>query len=153
MSYERLLSEALDNGLTVKEKNFKSKAKGLCKGTIIGISKKLPTSIDKKCILAEELGHYFTTIGDITNQSKIENRKQERKARGWGYDKLIPIHKLAEAINYKVQSRYELAEYLEVTEEVLLESLNYYKEKYGLYCYFNEYIICFEPLRLMKKFK
>ena len=152
MSYERLLSEAFDNGLTVKEKVFKSKAKGLCRGNVIGINKNITTSVSKRCVLSEELGHYFTTVGDITDQTKIENRKQELKARRWGYEKLVPIQLLAEAINYKVQSQHELAEYLDVTEGFLLEAIKYYKEKYGLYCHFNEYTICFELLRLMKRF-
>lgn len=38
-TYEQLLSSS-DENITVIEKNFKSKAKGLCKGNKIGISKK-----------------------------------------------------------------------------------------------------------------
>lgn len=153
MNYERLLDYAHNNGIEVTEKYFKSKVDGLCKGNKIGISKKLSTSVAKRCVLIEELGHHFTTVGDISDQSKVENRKQERIARKWGYDKLVPLHALAEAIDYKVQSQYELAEYLEVTEDFLVEALRYYKEKYGLYYQFNQYIICFEPLHLIKTFE
>ena len=41
------------------------------------------TDIEKSCVLAEELGHYYTTVGDILDQSDDGNRKQERRARLW----------------------------------------------------------------------
>ena len=30
---------------------------------------------EKACVLAEELGHHYTTIGDIIDQKESENRK------------------------------------------------------------------------------
>ena len=39
----------------------------------------------------------------------------------------------------------ETAEYLEVTEEFLLEALQYYKGKYGRYVTIDNYAIYFEP--------
>ena len=32
---------------------------------------------EKACVLAEELGHHYTTVGDIIDQKESENRKQE----------------------------------------------------------------------------
>lgn len=153
MSYEKLLDYAHKNGLEVTEKFFKSKVDGLCKGNKIGISKRLSTSVAKKCVLAEELGHYFTTVGDITDQSKIENRKQERRARAWGYQKEVPLTLLLEAIDYPCLNRAELAEYLNVSEDYLMEALKYYKEKYGAYVRIKEYYLMFEPLAIIKSFE
>lgn len=61
------------------------KNKGLYADNIIWINKYLPTSVEKACILAEELGHHYTTAGDILDQNDIENCKQELKA----YDSLL----------------------------------------------------------------
>ena len=64
--------------------------KGLCLDDNIAIEKKLSQN-EKNCILAEELGHYHTSFGNILNQTIISNRKQEHIARLWAYDKLIGL--------------------------------------------------------------
>lgn len=147
-----LLQMIEDENIELVETNMTGRNKGFYIDKTIFIDRKM-TSIEKKCTLAEELGHHFTTVGDITDQTKVENRKQERIARKWGYERTVPISDLAEAINYKVRSRYEMAEYLEVTEEYLEEAIKYYKQKYGQFCYFNEYMLCFEPFALIKRFE
>ncbi|MCL8206451.1 ImmA/IrrE family metallo-endopeptidase [Ligilactobacillus agilis] len=39
--------------------------------------------------IAEEIGHYETSAGDIVDtENKLEQAKQERKARDWGYQKI-----------------------------------------------------------------
>lgn len=35
------------------------------------------TNVEKACVLAEGLGHYYTTVGNILNQSSTANHKQE----------------------------------------------------------------------------
>lgn len=152
MTYENLLIESENENITVIEKNFKSKAKGLCKGNRIGISIKLSTDKEKKCILAEELGHYYTTSGNILDQTKIKNRKQELRARKWAYDKLIGLTRIIDAYKNGMRDRYELSEYLNVTEDFLEESILYYKNKYGLYYEIDNYILVFEPFGILEKF-
>ena len=41
--------------------------------------------------LAEELGHHYTTVGDILDQTNVSNRKQERLARVWAYNRRIGL--------------------------------------------------------------
>ena len=79
-SYEILLDEARNIGLVVKEKPLQS-GDGRIKGNKIAIRHDIKTSRQKANVLAEELGHYYTSTGDIRDQSKLENRKQERQAR------------------------------------------------------------------------
>ena len=76
MGYDELLIEADNLKVTVKEMNLKL-YDGLCVGNRIAIRKAIKTNTAKRCVLAEELGHYFYTVGDITDQTKVENRKQE----------------------------------------------------------------------------
>lgn len=150
--YEYLIEKASTLGVHVVEKAFKSTAKGLIKGSTIGIRKTMPT-IEKACILAEELGHYHTTAGNILDQSDIRNRKQELRARQWAYQCMIPLHRIVDAHRARISGRYELAEYLDVTEEFLLAAINRYTDKYGLFVVVNDqYMICFNPLGVVEIF-
>ncbi len=129
-NYEKLLHDASMIGLEVKEIQFESDAKGLCKGQKIGIRKDL-SDTEKACVLAEEIGHYYTTVGNILNQKNTENRKQEIKARKWAVDKMLTIEDVFEATEHPCSNLFEIAEYLEVTEEFLLEALEIFKKRYG----------------------
>lgn len=150
MSYEQLLIEAHNNDMIVKEVNFESSSKGLIKNNKIAIRMDTPTAVEKACILAEELGHYFTSHGNILDQTKIINIKQEKRARNWAYEKLVPLHKLIRAYEAGVSNRFELALYLDVIEEFLECAIEHYREKYGLYSIKGNYIIYFEPLGVYK---
>ena len=131
-NYEKLLEEAYINNVDVVEYNFESeRIKGLyCDGTI-ALSKKIDTSIEKSCILAEELGHHHTSLGNIIDMQSVQNIKQERQSRVWAYDNRIGLTGLIRAFERCCQSRYEVADFLGVTEEFLSDALNYYKVKYG----------------------
>ena len=144
MNYETLLEEADSQFLVVKEKPLRAH-NGRIKGKRIAIKKDIPTT-EKACVLAEELGHHYTTVGNILDQSKAENRKQERRARLWAYKKMFDLVDLVSAYKHGCRNRYEIAEYLGVTEQFLEEALIVYKEKYGLYTKLDKYMICFEPL-------
>lgn len=148
-AYEHLLSSSAEN-IIVIEKNFKSQAKGLCKGNKIGISKTISTSAEKSCILAEELGHHYTTVGNILDQSSVSNRKQELRARMWAYNKLIGLMGIIKSYEHGCQSYHEMAEYLDVTEEFLRDALKRYHQKYGVCTTVDNYIIYFEPLGVVK---
>lgn len=129
-NYEQLLHDADMVGLTVIEKEFESNARGLCNGKKIGIKKDMPLN-EKACVLAEEIGHFHTTVGDITDQRDTSNRKQEMIARKWAVDKMISIEDIFRAAEQPCSTLYEIAEYLEVTEEFLLDALEVFKKRYG----------------------
>lgn len=148
--YELLLDEAATYGLRVIEKDFRSGAKGLIKGNKIGIRKEL-TSIEKGCALAEEVAHYFTSVGNILDQSNINNRKQELRARQWAYHCMIPVDEIIEAHKARISGRYALAEFLGVTEKFLQAAIDRYTSKYGIFLKVDErYIIRFDPLGVIE---
>lgn len=150
-NYEQLINE-YDDKICVIEKHFKSKAKGLCKGSKIGISKDIETSAEKTCVLAEELGHHHTSVGNILDLSEVQNRKQERQARLWAYNKQIGLLGLVRAYEHSCSSAHEIAEFLEVTEEFLHEAIECYRNKYGICANIDNYTIYFIPqLTVMKK--
>ena len=142
-TYEDILMEADSHDLITKEKPLRAH-KGRIKGRRIAINKDL-TEKEKKCIRAEELGHYYTASGDILDQSSTANRKQESRGRIMAYNRLIGLMGIIDSYNNHCQSLTETAEYLDVTEEFLLDALLYYKRKYGTCVTINNYVIYFEP--------
>ena len=139
--YEQLVQYAGTIGLTVIEKDFKSNAKGLCKGKKIGIRKNM-SDTEKACVLAEEIGHYYTTVGNILDQTNTNHRKQELIARKWAVNKMLDITDLFHAAAAGCDTFFEIAEYLGVTEEFLTEALAFFKRKYGYsFTYENKTII------------
>lgn len=145
-TYERLEDEACKDGINVIHYDFHSdNIKGLyCDGTI-GINKSIKTSTERACVLAEELGHHFTTVGNILNQNDTWHRKQERQARLDGYNRLICLTNLISAYEYGCRNRYEIAEFIGVTEECLQGYLDSCREKYGRSVPVGEYRIIFIP--------
>ena len=79
MNYEDLLNEYTGDDLVIKEKPLQS-SNGRIYNNRIAIRHDLDT-VNKTCTLAEELGHYYTTTGDIIDQEDTSNRKQEYRAR------------------------------------------------------------------------
>ncbi|WP_300382394.1 ImmA/IrrE family metallo-endopeptidase [Clostridium sp.] len=143
MTYEKLLEE-YEEKLKTKELPLKYNLKGLYRNGKILIDSNM-NDTEKRCILAEEIGHYCTSYGNILNQDNINNKKQEVIARRWGYEKLIGIVDLVNAFNRGITGRYELAEALNVTESFLEESIEYYKVKYGPYYEIDTYLVYFYP--------
>jgi hypothetical protein len=121
-------------------------------GEVILIDRSVDTYIEKICVLAEEIGHYYTTYGDITDQYDIRNKKQELRALNWAYEKLVPLNSFILAFNDNVRNKFEFAELLGVTEGFLEQSIQYYLKKYGLCTNVGDYIVYFEPLGVSKTF-
>jgi len=144
--FEQLAQEANDNGLEVLEMAFRSnRIKGLYCNSTIAINDKLKDSRNKACILAEEIAHHDLTVGNILEQSNTQNRKQEMLARMSAYNRMIGLIGLINAFNAGCRNRFEIAEYLDVTEEFLIDALEAYRNKFGEYTTINEYVIYFEP--------
>jgi len=101
-------------------------------------------------VLFEELAHHKLTYGNILDQSKWINRKFENYARRHGYEAALPIRIIVEAHHYGVSNLYELAQYVQLSEEYIVEILKHYKNKYGIGTHYGEYLITFDPLRVFK---
>ena len=144
MDYEALLAESDRAGLVEKEKPLKNN-NGRVKGNKIAIRQDINTSAEKSCVLAEELGHYHTTAGDIRDQTSAGNRKQELHARLWGYNHQIGLLGIINAYKARRTSLEDMSDFLGVTPEYLLEALDRYRSKYSPYIEVDNYIIFFEP--------
>lgn len=150
MKYEVLLNDANTEGLSIKERPFRT-YDGRIKGNTIYLRQNMNT-VEKACVLAEEMGHHYTSVGNILDMSDTHNRKQERQARLWAYNRLIGLRGIIKAYETGCQNRYEIAEFLEVTEECLQECIEIYRDKYGVYTTVDNYVIYFLPnLAVMEK--
>lgn len=149
MSYQELLNMAEYYGLNVWEAPLRV-CDGLICGNDIAIRSDIDDGIQKGCVLAEELGHYATTVGDILSSGKDRSGKQELKARRWAHGLLLPISRLYEAQEAGCQNRFEVAEYLGVTEDFLQEALDNYQLILGKETDINGFHISFDPLYIKK---
>lgn len=149
MNYEELLTVADQDHLQVKEQPL-SAHDGLIKGRRIAIRKDIESEAEKSCVLAEELGHHYTSSGNILDQTDVMNRKQEYRARLYGYNLKIGLRGLIQAAESGCRNLYEIAEFLDATEEYLAEAIQCYRSKYGTCVVVDNYVIYFEPLAVMK---
>lgn len=145
-TYEKLEHKAFMDGIDIIDCDFDSDhIKGLYCDGVVGINKNVITTAERSCILAEELGHHYTSAGNIIDQSKTENVKQEQRARMWAYNEQIGLIGIINAYKRGCRNIHEMAEYLDITEEFLRDALEAYRSKYGHCVIVDNYIIYFEP--------
>ncbi|MBH1941683.1 ImmA/IrrE family metallo-endopeptidase [Mobilitalea sibirica] len=118
--------------------------KGLYYDSCIAIDKNM-TQSEKGCVLAEEIGHHLTSIGDILDQKIQDNQKQEYRARKVAYDIKIGLVGIINAFEAGCKDVYQIAEFLDVTKDFFEDALSCYKSKYGIYTKLDNYIIYFYP--------
>lgn len=152
--FEKIVQEVPADIIVDDQANLKPTIKGFYtneSGIDLILINKGASPTEKLCILAEELGHYYTTSGDITDQADVKNRKQEKKARRWAVERLICLDDLIDGFEKGVGNKHELAEHLGVTEEFLHTALAHFKSIYGYSYRQGEYSIVFDPLWISKR--
>jgi Zn-dependent peptidase ImmA (M78 family) len=91
----------------------------------IGLSTYIKSYEEKRCIMAEELGHHFTSSGIClpTNREfycyteRTEISKIEFKALKWAANYLMPEHDFLDVISSGLYEPWEIAEHFNVTDE------------------------------------
>lgn len=120
----------ITENITIEEVEFKNNIDGIYLkmpnlAPIIGIRSSIANNNNKYIsILAEELGHHFTTIGDLTTEcftysDRIIRTKQECRARRWAANYLISNEDLVHALRNSISSIYDLSDYFSVTKELI----------------------------------
>lgn len=155
---ELLQEEALQHDIKVTYASLPERIKGLyCEACdispVIALNKHyIEDSKEETCIIAEELGHYYTSSGDLLDEAADMTvvRKQEEKARRWAAKRIISLNDIIRAYEYGARTRQEFAEYLETKEDFLCWAIEYYRKKYGIMKVVDfRYIIYFEPFGIM----
>ena len=147
---EELTEEAYRHGAVTVDWSFDTdRIKGLYCDGVIAVSDKL-TETEKTAVLAEEIGHHLTAVGDILDQNDAQSRKLELRGRVWAYKRLVGFMGIIEAFKAGCRNRYEISEFLGVPEDMLQEAIDYYRSRYGLFAEVDNYVIYFGPLGVME---
>lgn len=113
--------------------NFKMKNKAIIAKVdnqyYIGLNyPKITTSREEKEVFAEELGHYYYDAF-YTSSSDINTiRQKEYKANKWKCTVLVSVNDFKQAFKNGFCSLYDIAEYLNLSEETVQFAYKYYKE-------------------------
>jgi hypothetical protein len=143
---EKLEQKAADENIKIDYMRFRSSnIRGLYYEGSVAINSDLLTTAQKADVLAEELGHHYTSSGNIINYKNVNNKKQERTARLWGYNDRIGLMGIINAFKAHCENAHDIAEYLNVSEETLIEALECYRQIYGTGTMVDNYFIQFEP--------
>ena len=119
--HEQLMAEY--NDLYIEERSMVND--GLYADGCVWINKDMPSN-KKLAVLAEEIGHYETSSGNILDQNNTSNRKQELAAHKWAYEKVLPLSAIETAVESGCRELWEIAEYLDIDEDFAREALKYY---------------------------
>ena len=77
-------------------------------------------------------------------------QKQEYRARLYGYNLKIGLTGLIRAYEAGCRNLYEMADFLDSTEEYLKKAIQCYRSKYGVCTAIDNYVIYFEPFAVMR---
>ncbi|MDF2545767.1 MAG: peptidase [Anaerosolibacter sp.] len=106
-----------------------------------------------RVVLAEEIGHYRTTIGDITPRKymcyrdRLEVDKKELQALKWATDFLIPTDMLIRVINDKViSSIQDITDYFLVTYDFLMRKLEFMANQKIVWDIGEKHVLCLHSL-------
>lgn len=103
-------------------------------------------------VLAEEIGHHYTSYGDITDYSSIDSMKQEHRARRYAIKLIMPLEKLIECYEQGIWGdKYEMCTRLEITPAYFDKAVEDYKRQFGAYVKYGKYLITFEPLNIERR--
>lgn len=133
---DMLFKIAEDNNIIIEYVDFPDNIQGLyykedgCP-PIIGINENITSNSRLfTCVLAEELGHHFTTVGDTTAEyysyaDRLIVNKKETLALKWASDLLLPLDEIVQAVKDSILQFSEMAEHLQVTESFLCKRFEF----------------------------
>jgi Zn-dependent peptidase ImmA (M78 family) len=128
---QQMFNVAAREGISIRWCNFEPPIRGMywdpiIKNPVIWLDKSLEYNTRiLRCVMAEELGHHFTLDRDCLTRTYFNYRdrlavsRAEYRALRWAAKLLVPGDKLGQAIRDGIRERWELAEYFEVTEEMV----------------------------------
>lgn len=127
--YENLICYAEKIGVEVLEVDYHANKKyGRCLNGYILINVRM-TESEKYEVLSEELAHYKTTFGNITNLSDVRNLKLELKARDVSVQEICNLDNIADCIYKGAKDRWEIADMLYVSDELFSYAIKYHARK------------------------
>jgi Domain of unknown function (DUF955). len=96
----------------------------------------IESTAEEKVLLFEELSHfetenlYFIDATSNMGTGKLNKIIYESRTRRYSIKKYLPLKKLKQAYEDGCRNAYEVAEYLNVTEDFIRQATEYYTEIY-----------------------
>lgn len=145
--YENLVCYAENIGVEVIEVDYPANKKyGRCINGYILINARM-TEAEKHEVLSEEIGHYKTTFGKITNLDDVRNLKQELKARDTSVQEICSLNNITDCIYKGAKDKCEIAEMLCVSDELFSYAIRYHARKNPI-VFKEDYILYFDENNL-----
>lgn len=101
------------------------------------------TSEELTDTVAEEIGHYLTSAGDITKQDSMEDRKQEQRARDLGVTLIVTPEDIIACHKERFSTVWECAEYLGINKKTFEHAVKVYARMYEEGLSYKNYRILF----------
>lgn len=116
------VEDALD-GLFVEWKQYNA--------TGILINSHRPVDV-QAAALAEEIGHYLYSTGQIIQSKDVQAVKSEQAGRAFAYQCLLPCSELEVALEQGTCTAWELSEQFNLPEPFIRDAYSYYCQKGNL---------------------
>jgi hypothetical protein len=120
---------------------------------VIAVDYKLRKHSEQVGAIAEELGHHYTTVGNLltdARKAKATIRKQEQLARRWAFQYAVSFSGIIDAWDAGARSLHDMAEHLGIEGAFLLEALETYENVYGSFVITGETMITFRPVSVLR---
>ena len=103
------------------------------------------SSDEKLCVAAEEMGHHFTSSGNLLYVTPREYERQEWRAKKWAYENLVKLDDLGAAYTAGYRCLHSMAFRLDVSSEFLEDAILFYRDLYGVEHHTRRYTFQFIP--------
>jgi len=116
---------------------------------VISVNCSLCKNSEQLCIIAEELGHHYTSHGNLLTDPPVATdiiRKQEELASRWAHRYTVSLSSIVDSYLSGARNAHEIAEYLDIDELFFRKALVTYEARYGIFAEYNHYKIYFNPL-------
>ena len=131
MELNKLYDIATRENISIEDFKMKNKAiiERIDKEYYIGLNySKIKSITEEKELLAEELGHYYCNAFYNSNSDFSTISKKEYRANKWKCTVIVSANDFIDAFNKGLKNIYEIAEYLNLSEDTVAFAYNYYKE-------------------------
>lgn len=131
MELNKLYDIATRENISIEDFKMKNKAiiERIDTEYYIGLNySKIKSITEEKELLAEELGHYYCNAFYNSNSDFSTISKKEYRANKWKCTVLVSVNDFIDAFKKGLKNIYEIAEYLNLSEDTVAFAYNYYKE-------------------------
>ncbi len=132
---EQLIDDATNLGIVVDEKMLPQDTRldGLylhwehISLTVILLNTHRPMRV-QLAVMAEELGHFRTCVGNALDQRAVSAVKTERAGRVDAYRSILPVRKLSAALHSGTCTLWELSQRFGLPERFIHDAFEYYAQ-------------------------